>query len=410
MKIIRTIFVFSALFILKIAAIASENNGNLDEENEYRFAGWPNFCWHHLSSDPEGCSSWTIEWEDGEKRYQLEEEGDYYLHPDAFVDSQIIEQVREYKNYIPNLKGDKCDYAECSACGQRVLRSLRILCEKVVLNDEGDVIPSEDSDVFNAEMFYLRCFYTCGCLNEFIDFYDVSPEVASVTSHWKFCGGSTIFYPYFEKHRSASFDHFKEFLQYCSENVDCQCYWMECSALAEQIKDEIIWEEFSDFYNAFFLRYYYFDDENDLLKMDAWKEEHYPLTKLDDIIIHNMFCSQFVSDLVNFDYSVFCKSFTFGRQTAMDLEEIEEESKKLICRIIERIKPLFLELYQSCYQRHPHPVIAKEIEFINFELPVILKRMGESVASGPLTISKNLPKRLKRPAGMGQKPRLYFNK
>jgi len=34
----------------------------------------------------------------------------------------------------------------------------------------------------------------------------------------------------------------------------------------------------------------------------------------------------------------------------------------------QKLKPMFLELHQDCYEKHPHPKIAEEIRILVFEM------------------------------------------
>ncbi len=360
----RRTSVFCVLVLLlfqHVGGMAEENNHDQNDETEWSYEGWPNFCCHHLTTDPQRCSSWVIVGEGKEKRYQLEEDGEYFLYPDAYVDPQLIEQVKGHLHLIPNVPGDHCNYAQCGVCGQSVLRSMRILIEEV---------SKEDGYPFYGELIYPRCFYTCACLDDFVDLKNLTEEHKTIVSNWVFCRKPTILYPYFEKHLSSKFSNFKNALEYFSENTGCQCYWLECSNLATEINDEI-YEVANDFFNKVFFWNYSLEGLDSEDEKKLWKEEQYPFRKLEECIISDMFFSDFIQDILNFDYSVFCKTVIHG-QKIIDLEDIKEESVRFVHELVDRIKPLFLELYQTCYNKHPHQKIASEIDFINFELPKIL--------------------------------------
>lgn len=371
------------LIFQSIGESAPDSILNQNEEIEWSFEGWPNFCIHHLIADPEGCSSWIIVQDRDEKKYQLEEEGDYFLYPDAFVDRQLIEQAQDYLYLVSNIPGDRCNYAHCEQCGKRIFRSMRLLKEEVVDEAEG----------FHGEMIMPQCFFTCECLDDFINLKNPSEAERKIISHWKFCREPTVFYPYFEKHLSTHFSRFKNFLLYCAENADCQCYWFESSKKADEIKNVIL-DEIIDFFNACFMRYYHVEDLKEEDEKKIWKDQEYPLRKLLECVIPNMFFSELIRDIVDFDFSVFCKT-AYHKQEIIDLQDIQEESVEFIHRLVGRITPLYLELYQKCYEKHPHPKIAEEINFINFELPNVLPQTLKKVSSQECYYSSETKNHLK---------------
>ncbi len=124
----RPFIMFFLLFFSSICLLGQEDIASYDLYFGYdQLAAWPNFCCHHLSSDPEGCSSWCIVGDGEHRKYQLEQRGNFHLFPDAFIAPERINQAKAYFEYIPTLpwRRCKCDYAECLVCGRSVMRTLR---------------------------------------------------------------------------------------------------------------------------------------------------------------------------------------------------------------------------------------------------------------------------------------------
>lgn len=57
---------------------------------------------------------------------------------------------------------------------------------------------------------------------------------------WLLCSGPCVNSGYFQKCNQFYFHFFQHFLQYCSENPDCQCYWPENKSIAAGIIPFII--------------------------------------------------------------------------------------------------------------------------------------------------------------------------
>ncbi len=93
-----------------------------------------------------------------------------------------------------------------------------------------------------------------------------------------------------------------------------------------------------------------------------------PGTKDALCVEENCFCSRKKIPRV----PILCPSKGGGFLTRHCSPHFPEEALEFTCSLAQRLKPLYLELYQKCYERHPHPKIAEEIEFIKFELAKML--------------------------------------
>ncbi len=314
---------------------------------------WPNFCSHHLSTDPAGCSSWSIAWDNNTKGYQLEQHGDHYLFADASIDPELIKRAKKYLEYIPPLPEDRCDYAQCMECGKTVLRSLIVKSWK-------EEMPAVEHlhESYSIDVTALVPVHTCECFDKFIDLENLEVSEKAVVAHWRFCHCPAIYYGYFDKCISEKFDNFMKFLNYSAENPKCQCHWY---IISEEIT-KLLREINSDFF-IFSQRDWDYESDADDLKT-ALKEEDFPYMKFYGTLLHSVFYSDLEEAIYQFDFSIFWKRSHYEEEDEVNAEIM----RNFVQDLLSKIRPKYLELYKECYIKHPHQKISEEIELLQKEI------------------------------------------
>lgn len=148
---------------------------------------------------------------------------------------------------------------------------------------------------------------------------------------------------------------FKHYLQYCSENDDCQCYWPECDLDATEInnsvynllkdlaEDGLITHELSSYWQASRIEFdYYGKIYTDLY----YPNSHGMAASLTNYAFFYSQYHQMLLSVAEFIDSNFIKD---------DLKAIDR-----IYALLERIRNRFIRQYNLCIRSHPHPKIYYE--------------------------------------------------
>ena len=288
------------------------------------FFCWSNFCWSHLSKEPETCSSYIYSKADIPSLEFLESGS-----AQAYFSSDLIKRITPFVHLIPHLRYESCDYSFCRKCGTPVLRN----------------ILSIERQTSYGETYY-RCTvcHRCYCLD---DWYEVKnnpvlePIYTIDNAFWDRCSNPAIDPIYFDWHNQQYFHFFEHFLVYCNENSSCECYWPERSHVAEKIKAVVMRAVRSIFKGPL--------DPDDFCQ----RREEYPFLISRTaagialgLFTHTFFYSQYHQAIIN----LLCYAD----------EQNDDESIGILYETLDDIRPQFLKLYDQCLELHPHPKIYYE--------------------------------------------------
>ncbi|MBI5346061.1 MAG: hypothetical protein HZB76_02840 [Chlamydiae bacterium] len=318
-------FIFLSFFALSFAE-------DLQEKKYYFpkiFQGiWPNFCFRHLSSNPEGCSSFYVN-KNGEASLEFLAQGS----AQAFIDKDLIDQIAPYIKYFPQYEGySPCDYIYCKACRSAVMRRV------VAVWEEWD----DDDDDFEPE-YYCELEYKCNCKNRWGEDKWGDRDYVYKEDYWESCHNSYINHYYFDWHSKFYFNFLLQHLEYCSENDNCNCYWPQLSEISCQISDAV-----------------YSQMSNNLENEEAFKgliecippPKEFPTLRnrtsygvILSLFTHAFFYSQYRQIII--DLCKYCDS-----NNDMPLDKLYH--------ILDLIQPLYINLYSKCLTSHFHPKILYE--------------------------------------------------
>lgn len=149
---------------------------------------------------------------------------------------------------------------------------------------------------------------------------------------------------------------FKHYLQYCSENDDCQCYWPECDSDAMNINNRVyrllkdlaeeglITHEFSPHWQASKIGFDYYHGK-------VYTDLYYPNSHgmASSLTTYTFFYSQYHQMLLSI------AEFIDSNSIKGDIDAIDR-----IYALLERIRDLFTSQYNFCIRSHPHPKIYYE--------------------------------------------------
>lgn len=170
---------------------------------------------------------------------------------------------------------------------------------------------------------------------------------------WIYCEGPCLNAGYFQKQNRLFLPFFLSYLQYCSENQDCKCYWPENGGLAagiNQLGGGI----------GGFLR-----GRGDLLPIDFspyWNSK----TDIDkSLAVYCFFYSHY--------YKLCLELIRHVYDSAIDSKKAVPCLNKIYSSL-ESFREDFFLLYNNCLTQHPHPKI-------HYELGLLLWHSGEISAS-----------------------------
>lgn len=187
-------------------------------------------------------------------------------------------------------------------------------------------------------------------------------HVQSMRGHGKWCSQisdhceSLCWYGgYFRLWNHKYLHFFKHYLQYCSENDDCQCYWPECDLEATKInnsvycllkdlaEDGLITHEFSNHWQAAMIEF----DYNGKIYTDLYYPNSHGIAS--SLTTYTFFYSQYHQMLLAVAEFIDSNSIK-GDQEAIDR----------IYDLLEKIRERYIRQYTLCIYSHSHPKIYYE--------------------------------------------------
>lgn len=331
----------------KLHALKSENNKPkfcVYTIPKIHQAIWKNFCLKHLQSDPEACSEWS---EDENGNLQL----DFLIrgHSEAQIDRELLDSLGNLSHLIQeNKQGNKrcCNYAYCKKCLQTVLRGVSYY-EDEEEDDDGNDVP--------CCIYFL--VYKCGCTGKWwLNLNDLSDEEFNIYEKWQFCNAPTIYYGYFDWHHQTYFHHLRSFLLYEQDNTVCNCYWPQSDSCAKEISD-LAYMKLEKVFEASNFKVI-------LSTFSPYLSSRSVHGFLSGLLTNTFFYSQYRDILSDLDQKSF-KQLSVPDYTLVYSQLINIENS---------MQRLFLNLYDRCIQKHPHPKI-------HYERGMILFHMGNTVNS-----------------------------
>lgn len=299
---------------------------------------WPDFCFKHLQSEPEGCSQWGL---DENNNVQLS----FLINgqAEAQIDRALIERLEHLGYLIPSRKRGSngyCDYVWCPGCSQTVIRGISYCeCDEDEEDDEGN-------DVYSYVYFPV---YKCDCTGQWwLDPDDLLDEDCDIFKDWQFCEAPTIYHGYFDWHHQTYFHNLKNLLEYIDENPTCTCYWPQIDACAKEISDSL-YEKLTRIFKAPTL-------SRTCKTFTPFLADVSLDRFLPGLLTHAFFYSHYRNILLDLDQHNF--------------KELQADSYPLIHNQFidaeESMHQRFLQLYSQCLQKHPHPKIYYERGMVYF--------------------------------------------
>jgi hypothetical protein len=193
--------------------------------------------------------------------------------------------------------------------------------------------------------------------------------------HCVYCGEEGVCYPgYFDLHFQKYFDHFIDQLEHCfaychyrqlSKRCCCQCYWPELTPEAAEISDEA-YDLFSKLFRKTELLALKsnFDEQKKLLCFQSWPSGHSFNNRIRLLTLHELVISCISLQFLFSDYYQVCqdiRSYAKSNYYCWDYIEISNR----LDAILERLYPMFEDLYFSCLKKHPTDRIKREVEFMH---------------------------------------------
>lgn len=337
------------LLLLSISIFGNENHGT---PLLRRFYIWPDFCLEHLIDDPDSASSWLHYSSEGPL---LEDE--YYEGQSDFIDvvsridTSLMDQAKDYYQFIPKINNTSCGYIFCTKCNHPVTRQ-----QFVVWGTWPD-----------GWRLNFPMEYHCHCSYYPIRYDKEQQHHEYIVSNWEFCESVPIWSGYFQKYRSPYFAHFIELLQLCKQNSVCRCYWPEESSQMRKILDEI----FMDFLS---LKHADLSETEIYNTIDLHIDDG--IAAIDTLVAqlsHSFLYSQLKEALYQLDPVV---SYSLHHPGILDevtnLDEIDKMAipfhQEYCDQLLKKIQPMFVEMYETCYQKHPNQKIAKELQVLTEDM------------------------------------------
>ncbi|CCB90770.1 hypothetical protein WCH_BS10280, partial [Waddlia chondrophila 2032/99] len=156
---------------------------------------------------------------------------------------------------------------------------------------------------------------------------------------WLLCSGPCVNSGYFQKCNQFYFHFFQHFLQYCSENPDCQCYWPENKSIAAGInQDAISLANFLEGHRLLFNDFSPYWDQAFAYKGKSLATYTFFYSQ------HHQVCL----DLAKYVNAAGASAY----ETFLGFREVDN--------FLEKITERYLKLYSKCLLNHPHPKIYYE--------------------------------------------------
>lgn len=166
------------------------------------------------------------------------------------------------------------------------------------------------------------------------------------------CGNPSIYLGYMDRDHIKYISHFKQHLEYSSQQKKCLCLWPEYSKEAAQISD-MAYLLFRDLISTTVLSV--------LLENENEQKEFVQNTGL--LNTHGLSIS-FIAHQFRFsDYYHVCRDIEKYAVSKYKEKEYAKIKNKLE-DILEALYSKFYALYTSCYKQHPNPDIDQEIRFM----------------------------------------------
>ena len=218
---------------------------------------------------------------------------------------QLYGELQCYLNLIPTISDTSSSSMDCGEC------------------------PKCHALVYRRSLRGIYGTYKCPFCKEYF-----------ADEQWRiFCSGPYVNSGYFQECNRLYLPFFYHYLQYCSENRECECYWPEHCGLAASINQQAInlgnWLEGNRVLPQDFSHYWNEKSEKgkSLATYCFFYSQHYQV------------CSEF-EDLISYPKGM------DSRKMKSALREIHEN--------LDRYCIKYLELYGDCLSKHPHPKIYYE--------------------------------------------------
>ncbi len=198
----------------------------------------------------------------------------------------------------------------------------------IPVNSDCSECPSCHQMVLKKDLRSLWGEYICPICNEWVK-----------TKEWLFCRSPCVNSGYFQDCNQLYFHFFRHFLQYCSENPECNCYWPENHGIAAGINQNAI-------HVAGYLEGHHllFNDFS-----PYWDETFFYKGK--SLATYSFFYSQHRQVGLDLAKYVDC----VGVDTIETFYGLNE-----IYQFLNKISKKYLKLYGDCLLKHPHPKIYYE--------------------------------------------------
>lgn len=310
--LIQSAFKFFYLFlIIFISNLLGENfdEEDIDCEEESQFCysryAFPATCPVHFSNNLATTHTWM--------------EAD---------DSISIDSFSDYFNLIPKIY--EADCMQCHDCGGVRFNMYR-----------GCDYPTDDRGFDELVKAHRQ---------------NLKHRVTNCSKNGGHCEDSCWYGGYFRLWNHKYLHFFKHYLQYCSENPYCECYWPEyeqdavninnfvyrlCKNLAD---DGFITPSFSSYWSAKTIQ---FDYHHGKIYTDLYYPNSHGMAS--SLTTYTFFYSQYHQMLLNLVDFIDSNSLT-GDSTTIDR----------IYKALETIRRVFIDQYNMCIRFHPHPKLYYE--------------------------------------------------
>jgi tetratricopeptide (TPR) repeat protein len=342
-------------------------SGILSSSTPHIYDNSVNVCLEHLLNDPAACDSFTLS--EGDFLPEFQEYGYAEIH----FDPTLLSRVAFFTHLIPVDERKTCDFKTCYKCGQPVIRgSYEVFCDGEITGtslghrcqcltdwyevdyDLSDAIddrmddqePNDDSEELEQLLKDSHALEEVSRHNR---------EIAH--THWSPCPNPTIENSYFNARNEHCFSFFEQFIKYCAANPSCQCYWPQLCPQAYSI---------SNF--AYITIEQLVDNPRSSLSDLVVSMKNYPYFPTsaevtEALLTHAFFYShyhQICIDLCHF--------------TDQSGSQYSSATLDKIYNILFTLQPHFLETYNECLQKHPHPKIY-------YERGMTYMHLGDAAAS-----------------------------
>lgn len=244
--------------------------------------------------------------------------------------NHIDQSFNNYLHLIPT-RTEPCNHVLCAECHHTWLAT-REVCSKPDDNEDEDEEQCIEEDV-----------WMCECkVKEWIWDGTIMPS-------WYSCNAPSIYKGYFDTLFKKRHSDFFQYLKYVSENTACRCYWIEYSEKAKEINETAYWLFRILLENKPF---------EQLIEDVPTREAIFGILNTHGFalhcVVHSFFYSNYYQICEQLEY--YANKHFIGKDRIKAIRSLNE------IRIT--LKPLFLSLYKSCVQQHPHKRILYEMELI----------------------------------------------